>query len=103
MSNNFEIVIQMLKKSLILIALIFVVAVIPSKAESLQELINRKKIEAIAKVKPMVQKMINDSIEIYKKHPLWHDDYKDAENFHYIYLFTIIIFNIKAKKLEIFF
>jgi len=25
------------------------------------------------------------------------------ENFHYIYLFTIIIFNIKAKKLEIFF
>ena len=85
MSNNFEIVIPMLKKSLILIALFFIIVAIPARAESLQELINRNKIEAIAKVKPIVQKMINDSIEVYKQHPLWHDDYKDAENFHYIY------------------
>lgn len=67
MSNNFEIVLPMLKKSLILIALFFVIAAIPARAESLQELINRKKIEAIAKVKPIVQKMINDKIEVYKQ------------------------------------
>ena len=67
MSNNFEIVIPMLKKSLILIALFFVIVAIPARAESLQELINKKKIEAIAKVKPIVQKMINDSIEVYKQ------------------------------------
>jgi len=85
MSNNFEIVIQMLKKSLILIALIFVVAVIPSKAESLQELINRKKIEAIAKVKPMVQKMINDSIEVYKQSKYWKGEYLDIENLEFVF------------------
>lgn len=67
------------------IVIILLIASVSARAESLQELINRKKIEAIAKVKPIVQKMINDSVEIYKLSQYWKDEYLDVENLEFVY------------------
>lgn len=84
MSNNFEILIQMLKKSLILIALFFIIAAIPARAESLQELINRHKEHALIKAKIKMQELIADTLEL-KGYRKTNPEFGDINNYEFYY------------------
>ena len=70
MFNNSEFVILMLKKSLILITLFFVIVAIPSKAESvaqsLEKLIEQNKVTAIKLAKKYIKAHLKDSLKEYK-------------------------------------